>query len=224
MSRLRVALRGYAELQRAGRLSPSTPFSFHPIKPQYTSTGRGRHPAEQHRADAGLPDGQPGHLDPEAPGNAARRDRRRRLRRLRRHEPAARRFVDQPVADHRGQRAVSGGLPVAGRRRTRPSWRLWRWTAARRYAANPALLAQLVEHFHGKEGVDGSSPSEGLADRLCLRGFGAESVGDRGLWLGHVLARFCVLPCQNRVTSGRAGSRPCGDRSQPAWPGQARSA
>src|SRR6266545_1300230 len=25
-----------------------------------------------------------------------------------------------------------------------------------------ALLAQLVEHLHGKEGVDGSSPSEGL--------------------------------------------------------------
>src|SRR5436309_246639 len=25
----------------------------------------------------------------------------------------------------------------------------------------PALLAQLVEHLHGKEGVDGSSPSEG---------------------------------------------------------------
>ena len=27
--------------------------------------------------------------------------------------------------------------------------------------APPALLAQLVEHLHGKEGVDGSSPSEG---------------------------------------------------------------
>src|SRR4051794_3099887 len=27
----------------------------------------------------------------------------------------------------------------------------------------PALLAQLVEHLHGKEGVDGSSPSEGSA-------------------------------------------------------------
>ena len=27
--------------------------------------------------------------------------------------------------------------------------------------AASALLAQLVEHFHGKEGVDGSSPSEG---------------------------------------------------------------
>jgi hypothetical protein len=28
-------------------------------------------------------------------------------------------------------------------------------------AGSPALLAQLVEHLHGKEGVDGSSPSEG---------------------------------------------------------------
>ena len=28
-----------------------------------------------------------------------------------------------------------------------------------------ALLAQSVEHLHGKEGVDGSSPSEGLALR-----------------------------------------------------------
>jgi hypothetical protein len=28
--------------------------------------------------------------------------------------------------------------------------------------APPALLAQLVEHLHGKEGVDGSSPSEGF--------------------------------------------------------------
>ena len=29
-----------------------------------------------------------------------------------------------------------------------------------------ALLAQLVEHLHGKEGVDGSSPSEGSAKSL----------------------------------------------------------
>ena len=29
--------------------------------------------------------------------------------------------------------------------------------------AGTALLAQLVEHLHGKEGVDGSSPSEGSA-------------------------------------------------------------
>jgi hypothetical protein len=28
-----------------------------------------------------------------------------------------------------------------------------------------ALLAQLVEHFHGKEGVVGSSPTEGLSKR-----------------------------------------------------------
>ena len=43
----------------------------------------------------------------------------------------------------------------------------------------PALLAQLVEHFHGKEGVNGSSPLEGFAvfglsvpppaNRYCLR-------------------------------------------------------
>ncbi len=29
---------------------------------------------------------------------------------------------------------------------------------------DPALLAQLVEHFHGKEGVVGSSPTEGFQD------------------------------------------------------------
>src|SRR5437588_11849344 len=34
----------------------------------------------------------------------------------------------------------------------------------------PALLAQLVEHLHGKEGVDGSSPSEGLQRRRLWRG------------------------------------------------------
>src|SRR5262249_35588219 len=32
-----------------------------------------------------------------------------------------------------------------------------------------ALLAQSVEHLHGKEGVDGSSPSEGLAPAKALR-------------------------------------------------------
>jgi hypothetical protein len=32
-----------------------------------------------------------------------------------------------------------------------------------------ALLAQLVEHFHGKEGVAGSSPAEGFASAPHLR-------------------------------------------------------
>jgi hypothetical protein len=32
--------------------------------------------------------------------------------------------------------------------------------------ARLALLAQLVEHLHGKEGVSGSSPEEGFAKRL----------------------------------------------------------
>ena len=31
-----------------------------------------------------------------------------------------------------------------------------------------ALLAQLVEHFHGKEGVSGSSPEEGLGFKRVL--------------------------------------------------------
>jgi hypothetical protein len=35
--------------------------------------------------------------------------------------------------------------------------------AARLSLAAPALLAQLVEHLHGKEGVNGSSPLEGFA-------------------------------------------------------------
>ena len=33
----------------------------------------------------------------------------------------------------------------------------------------PALLAQLVEHLHGKEGVSGSSPEEGFAQRVGFR-------------------------------------------------------
>ena len=34
-----------------------------------------------------------------------------------------------------------------------------------------ALLAQLVEHLHGKEGVDGSSPSEGFEKMPANRHF-----------------------------------------------------
>ena len=40
-----------------------------------------------------------------------------------------------------------------------------------------ALLAQSVEHLHGKEGVDGSSPSEGLAGSAWFMGCG---IGDGG--------------------------------------------
>ena len=35
----------------------------------------------------------------------------------------------------------------------------------------PALLAQSVEHLHGKEGVDGSSPSEGFRKRQQMAFF-----------------------------------------------------
>jgi hypothetical protein len=38
-----------------------------------------------------------------------------------------------------------------------------------------ALLAQLVEHLHGKEGVDGSSPSEGFSKTAAQRRFLVQS-------------------------------------------------
>src|SRR5438045_88060 len=37
-------------------------------------------------------------------------------------------------------------------------------------SGDPALLAQLVEHFHGKEGVVGSSPTEGFIGTPCYGG------------------------------------------------------
>ena len=39
------------------------------------------------------------------------------------------------------------------------------------YPSGLALLAQLVEHLHGKEGVDGSSPSEGSQKFLLISPF-----------------------------------------------------
>ena len=44
-----------------------------------------------------------------------------------------------------------------------PSGKLHTATAENALEWLSALLAQLVEHLHGKEGVDGSSPSEGSA-------------------------------------------------------------
>ncbi len=43
-------------------------------------------------------------------------------------------------------------------------------------AAQSALLAQLVEHLHGKEGVGGSSPPEGFEKALYSSGFAASPV------------------------------------------------
>ena len=52
-------------------------------------------------------------------------------------------------------RCVAGPLPS-------PQGPGWSTLPHRRHGACPAELAQLVEHFHGKEGVIGSSPMEGL--------------------------------------------------------------
>src|ERR687895_2655355 len=61
----------------------------------------------------------------------------------------------------------------------------------------PALLAQLVEHLHGKEGVDGSSPSEGFKKPLQTSGFNACTVarfGDKGRTGSHTPASLPLPP------------------------------
>src|SRR5205085_6024194 len=50
-----------------------------------------------------------------------------------------------------------------------------KWREARATLSGTALLAQLVEHLHGKEGVDGSSPSEGSAKTLHVGAFAFRS-------------------------------------------------
>src|SRR5436189_6255530 len=58
---------------------------------------------------------------------------------------------------------------------------------------SPALLAQLVEHLHGKEGVDGSSPSEGSAKPPKAR-----------LSLWDEAARFSPCACMESVVENPA--------------------
>src|SRR5262245_33015393 len=58
-----------------------------------------------------------------------------------------------------------------------------------------ALLAQLVEHFHGKEGVAGSSPAEGFWKAAAQTAFLCPDDGDaasaraRGPHMGHVRSK-----------------------------------
>ena len=84
-----------------------------------------------------------------------------------------------------------------------------------------ALLAQSVEHLHGKEGVDGSSPSEGFAKQPAKRQFrakrsrrheGASAFLER-FWNGQLArpgvrrsASFLPLPPQTAPTN-RTGAR-----------------
>ena len=60
------------------------------------------------------------------------------------------------------RRDPSRGASAARLSRYRdPARRNTRGAASNGYDCSPALLAQLVEHLHGKEGVSGSSPEEG---------------------------------------------------------------
>src|SRR5829696_9480409 len=88
--------------------------------------------------------------------------------------------ISSPAGPRRWRRARSSTQRAARRAwrrhrdlhrgRSRAVSEAWRGGYRRALALNKAcstmsfhaLLAQLVEHLHGKEGVDGSSPSEGL--------------------------------------------------------------
>src|SRR5437588_6984310 len=86
-----------------------------------------------------------------------------------------------------------------------------------RYPPARAHLAQLVEHFHGKEGVDGSSPSVGFSvrevtinrlpllkprgvapDTRCVRASGAGATNPQG---GRVMLR----KLRERIQSEESG-------------------
>ena len=61
---------------------------------------------------------------------------------------------------------------------------------------SPALLAQLVEHLHGKEGVDGSSPSEGFSDSPANHAFRSGSslnVQQSGCYCGTMVAEALLF-------------------------------
>ncbi len=72
-------------------------------------------------------------------------------------------------SQHRGLFGVRSARRWPGIAILLPAWRLKAWHAT---LSGPALLAQLVEHFHGKEGVVGSSPTEGLAGFAAKSGWG----------------------------------------------------
>src|SRR5262249_23471091 len=74
-----------------------------------------------------------------------------------------------PCGDPVGEREHAQSL--SGAQRPRVSvWAEAAWHPTSRYPLPSALLAQLVEHLHGKEGVDGSSPSEGSYESPATRG------------------------------------------------------
>ena len=83
----------------------------------------------------------------------------------------------QHVVEDRRDRVLPSALSHG--RRAGPGDACW-------HTARAALLAQLVEHLHGKEGVDGSSPSEGFINPALFVPFHAFCAvcDDNGVGLG----------------------------------------
>ena len=95
---------------------------------------------------------------------------------------------------------------TAGRAASRPS----AGTGRVGYDCRRALLAQLVEHFHGKEGVNGSSPLEGLGKFSLLSWhFLIRRIGRRGgkqgleaIWRPFGVTVFAICANSRRHSPG----------------------
>ena len=78
----------------------------------------------------------------------------------------------------------------------------------------PALLAQLVEHFHGKEGVNGSSPLEGLATQwLAVRPLGLPCDSPDCSLVVAASHRGCVMRSARRSRPAPRWAAMCGSHA-----------
>jgi hypothetical protein len=113
---------------------------------------------------------------------------------------------------------VGASLPIRG---ANARWALCPARSRRaqaRYSKAAALLAQSVEHLHGKEGVVGSSPTEGLRKPLQMSGFFGTFVdlfGDTRSHAGRTDVESASSPMTPLWRGGVVGSRPSGASRSP---------
>ena len=82
----------------------------------------------------------------------------------------------------------------------------------------PALLAQLVEHFHGKEGVNGSSPLEGFVGFACSGLLLGDPSTTRRLGPAVVWRPFGVSRSDPTAERARRIASAAGTRASGSWP------
>jgi hypothetical protein len=93
-------------------------------------------------------------------------------------EPTYNRLLDGGMPERsKGARCKRAGTAYAGSNPAPPTPYL---ASTRAKLGRPAQLAQLVEHFHGKEGVAGSSPALGFRPPRVAARYGTST----SLWFG----------------------------------------